>query len=211
MSRGKMMEHLPQSRDKVCRLLRGWGAFFWRWMEDLQMKGRPGSASSEAVQNTDNGKLQVMCMWSAEAAFHTHNGGRGVRLQGRQAPGPVRSLALPVSWAGRHPADLEFPLGDGPRCPARDKDEVHQKGSTNKSLFWVALQAPAFWWLGCEPELRGDWKDLVGRKATNVSIDTSFQQNKHIELLPLWLENHYGNIEFFTWVVFFWFEVEHQI
>lgn len=62
----------------------------------------------------------------------------------------------------------------------------------------MALQAPAFWWLGCEPGLRGDWKDLVGRKVTNVSIDTSFQQNKHIEPLPLWLENHYENIEFFT-------------
>lgn len=35
----------------------------------------------------------------------------------RQAPELVWSFAhAPVSRAGRHLADLEFPLGDGPRC-----------------------------------------------------------------------------------------------
>lgn len=78
--------------------------------------GRPVSAGSEVVWNMDSGKLQVtVCVKLGACASHTQLG--AVRLKRRPAPGPVCSLACaPVSGAGRHLADLEFPLGDGPRC-----------------------------------------------------------------------------------------------
>lgn len=144
------------------------------------------------------------CVCEARSLHFTHTVRGGCEVTGEASSRAYsESLLAPVSWAGRHPADLEFPLGDGPRCPVSDKNEVHRKGNTNKSLFWVALQVPAFWWLGCEPGLRGDWKDFVGRKATNVSITQASKTTSLLDPLPLWSENHYENTDFFFWVLLF--------
>lgn len=82
-----------------------------------------------------------------------------MRLQRGQAPGPVQSLAS-VSPAGRHLADLEFPLGDGPRCTVSDKDEIHQsEAQINLYSEWP-----------CRRPLSGGWDVNLDSEGTGRTL-----------------------------------------
>lgn len=77
------------------------------------MKWRPGSVSSEAFQTWTVENYKSLCVCSMGACEGT-GGGEAEREAGARVC--LEPPSCSCVMAGRHLADLEFPLGDGPRC-----------------------------------------------------------------------------------------------